>query len=145
MVPVLGVGPKKVPDTFNASRDGGARTHRATDILAPKGTPVVAATSGKILRVSDNHLGGHTIYMLDDSARFLYYYAHLDRYSDLPAPGVHVQQGDVLGYVGMTGNAPVPHLHFQAMRWDATRRDYWNCVAVDVLHYFTLIGQEREP
>lgn len=145
MVPVQGVPPTKVPDSFNETRDDGARMHRATDILAPKGTPVLAASAGKILRMSTNRLGGITIYMLDDSARFLYYYAHLEGYSDLPTPGGHVQQGDVLGYVGMTGNAPVTHLHFQAMRWDPKRRDYWNCDPVDVRPYFTLTGKAREP
>jgi len=144
MVPVTGVAPKQVPDSFNEPRDDG-RIHRATDILAPKGTPVVAAAAGNILRMSTNRLGGITIYMLDDASRFLYYYAHLDGYSQLPTPGGHVKQGDVLGYVGKTGNAPVTHLHFQAMRWDPARRDYWNCPAVDVRPYFTLTGKEREP
>jgi murein DD-endopeptidase MepM/ murein hydrolase activator NlpD len=144
MVPVLGIGPAKVPDTFNASRDGGERVHRATDILAPKGTPVLAASAGKILRMSENHLGGITIYMLDAHQRFLYYYAHLDHYAGDISPGTSVFQGEVLGYVGMTGNAPVTHLHFQAMRWDPSRHDYWNCDPVDVRQFFTLPGKEED-
>jgi murein DD-endopeptidase MepM/ murein hydrolase activator NlpD len=144
MVPVHGIGPSKVRDTFNEPRDGG-RLHRATDILAPSGTPVVAAADGTILRMSQNALGGVTIYILDTQARFLYYYAHLERYSDLVSPGVRVQQGDILGYVGKTGNATVPHLHFQAMRWDPNRRDYWNGAPVDVRPYFTLTGTGRAP
>jgi len=142
MVPVVGVEPEKVPDTFKQAR-GGNRTHRATDILATLGTPVVAVAPGKLLRLSNNALGGITIYMLDANGRFLYYYAHLDRYADRLKAGITVRQGDLLGYVGKTGNAPVPHLHFQAMRWDPKRRDYWNGDPVDIRPYFRLSGQER--
>lgn len=141
MVPVVGVAPAKIPDSFNEARDGG-RTHRATDILVPQGTPVLAAESGTVLRISKNTLGGNTIYMTDDGGRFIYYYAHLLRYADGLAAGAHVSQGDVIAYVGMTGNAPVPHLHFQVMRREA-RRDYWNGTAVDVRPFFTLIGRAR--
>jgi murein DD-endopeptidase MepM/ murein hydrolase activator NlpD len=141
MVPVLGVAPARIPDSFNEPRDGG-RIHRATDILVPQGTPVLAAESGTVLRLSENKLGGTTIYMTDDGGRFIYYYAHLLRYADGLAAGAHVWQGDVLGYVGMTGNAPVPHLHFQVMRRE-TRRDYWNGTAVDVRPFFTLVGRAR--
>ena len=141
MVPVVGVAPGKIPDSFNEPRDGG-RTHRATDILVPQGTPVLAAESGTVLRISQNTLGGNTIYMTDDGGRFIYYYAHLLRYADGLAAGAHVSQGDVIAYVGMTGNAPVPHLHFQVMRREA-RRDYWNGTAVDVRPFFTLIGRAR--
>lgn len=141
MVPVIGVAPDHIPDSFNEARDGG-RTHRATDILAPEGTPIVAAAPGTILRLSQNALGGITIYETDDSGHWIYYYAHMERYVDGLAAGAHVSQGDILGYVGMTGNAPVPHLHFQAMRREA-RRDYWNGTAVDVRPFFTLIGRAR--
>ena len=142
MVPVEGVGPSGVEDTFNEPRSDG-RTHRASDILVPMGTRVVAAESGTIMRLSRNALGGITIYMLDDSGRFIFYYAHLERYADGIAPQEHVMQGDLLGYVGMTGNAPVPHLHFQAMRRDPGRRDYWNSPALDVRSFFTLSGRVR--
>lgn len=144
MVPVAGIAPARVPDTFNAPRDGG-RIHRATDILAPMGTPVVAAEAGTILRLSQNALGGNTLYIADDDGRFIYYYAHLSRYSDHAATGAHVWQGTVIGYVGMTGNAPVPHLHFQAIRNDPAHPDYWNGAAVDVRPYFTLTGRTVEP
>ena len=142
MVPVEGVAPEAVGDTFNEPRSDG-RTHRASDILVPMGTRVVAAESGTIMRLSENALGGITIYMLDDSGRFIFYYAHLEGYADGLAAREHVMQGDLLGYVGMTGNAPVPHLHFQAMRRDAGRRDYWNSPALDVRAFFTLIGRVR--
>ncbi|HSU97626.1 MAG TPA: M23 family metallopeptidase [Gemmatimonadaceae bacterium] len=142
MVPVEGVQPSGVSDSFNDRRDNG-RTHRASDILVPKGTPVVAAESGTIMRLSRNALGGITIYMMDESGRFIFYYAHLEGYADGLVPKEHVLQGDLLGYVGMTGNAPVPHLHFQAMRRDPNRRDYWNSPAVDVRTFFTIPGKVR--
>ncbi len=142
MVPVEGVAPSQVPDSFNEGRSDG-RTHRASDILVPMGTRVVAAESGTIMRLSQNALGGTTIYMTDDSGRFIFYYAHLEKYADGLAAQEHVMQGDLLGYVGMSGNAPVPHLHFQAMRRDAGRRDYWNSPAVDVRTFFTLTGRVR--
>jgi peptidoglycan LD-endopeptidase LytH len=146
MVPVVGVAPNDVRDTFNEARDNGGRIHRATDIMATRGSVIVAASPGKILRLSRSPLGGITIYQLDDNGRFLYYYAHLDHYAEQLSVGQHVAQGDVLGYVGSSGNADpgAPHLHFQAMRWDASRRDYWNGAPVDVRPFFQLIGQERE-
>lgn len=143
MVPVVGVSPSGIPDSFNEARDGG-RTHRASDIMAPTGTPVVAAEAGSVARLSQNGLGGITIYMTDDSGRFVYYYAHLSGYAAGLAERAHVSQGDLLGYVGMTGNAPVPHLHFQVMRRDLARRDYWNGTPVDVRRFFTLTGRLRE-
>lgn len=142
MVPVEGVAPGGVSDSFNEPRSDG-RTHRASDILVPMGTRVVAAEAGTIMRLSQNALGGTTIYMTDDSGRFIFYYAHLEKYADGLAAQEHVLQGDLLGYVGMTGNAPAPHLHFQAMRRDPDRRDYWNSPAVDVRTFFTLTGRVR--
>src|SRR5574341_1859127 len=98
-------------------REGGARRHGAIDILAPRGTPVLAADDGSILRVGFNTLGGLTIYQSDPEKRFVYYYAHLDRYASTLRDGSPVSRGDVIGYVGSTGNAPpnTPHLHFQVM------------------------------
>lgn len=143
MVPVEGVAPSGVSESFNEPRSGG-RTHRANDIMAPMDTRVLAAESGTIMRLSHNALGGTTIYMTDDTGRFIFYYAHLKKYADGLAAKEHVMQGDLLGYVGMTGNAPVPHLHFQAMRRDPNRRDYWNSPAIDVRSYFTLTGRMRD-
>jgi murein DD-endopeptidase MepM/ murein hydrolase activator NlpD len=142
MVPVEGVAPSGVSDSFNEPRSDG-RTHRANDIIVPMGTRVVAAESGTIMRLSQNALGGTTIYMTDDSGRFIFYYAHLEKYADGLVAQEHVLQGDLLGYVGMTGNAPIPHLHFQAMRRDTSRRDYWNSPAIDVRTFFTLTGRVR--
>jgi peptidoglycan LD-endopeptidase LytH len=132
MVPVHGVDPANVTDSFNDPRDGGARTHQAVDILAPRGTPVIAATDGVVLRMRSNTLGGITIYAVDSDRRFVYYYAHLERYEDGLAEGQSVVQGQVLGYVGTSGNAPehIPHLHFQVMKMRADGR-WWDGEPVD--------------
>jgi len=145
MVPVEGVNPRELRDSFNDARDGG-RTHRATDILAPRGTPVVAAIDGEVLRLRQNSAGGITAYLVDDERRYVYYYAHLDHYSDKITEGLRVQQGFVIGYVGTSGNAPpdTPHLHFQAMRLDPGQRDWWNGTPVDVRQFITRTGKVRE-
>jgi putative YhbY family RNA-binding protein len=142
MVPVAGVRPDRVPDTFNSARSGG-RVHRAVDILAPRGTPVLAADSGRVYRMRANALGGITIYATDPGERFVYYYAHLDHYRDGLAEGVPVAKGEVLGYVGTTGNAPpdTPHLHFQVMRIREARR-WWDGIPVDPRPYFAFSGTE---
>jgi|SRR5579862_1922681 len=117
MVPVLGVSPSQVRDSYDAARDGGRR-HLAQDILASRGTPVLAADDGAILRIGTNALGGNVIWAADSSKRFAYYYAHLDRYARGLHEGQQIRRGDVIGYVGTTGNAPadLPHLHFQVVR-----------------------------
>ena len=145
MVPVVGVAPTALRDSYNDARSGG-RTHRALDIPAPRGTPVIAAAEGTILSMRQNTLGGTTLYLLDSQRRFVYYYAHLERYHDRMSQGVTVRQGDVLGYVGTSGNAPrnFPHLHFQAMRVDPSRRDWWNGSPVDIRPYFRIAGRERD-
>jgi murein DD-endopeptidase MepM/ murein hydrolase activator NlpD len=144
MVPVLGVLPGDVGDSFNAPR-GDGRTHRATDIPAARGTLVVAAADGRVIMMRENALGGITVYLVDRAQRFVYYYAHLERYAEGLSEGMDVAQGALLGYVGTTGNAPAnfPHLHFQALRLDRSRRDWWNGPPVDVRPYFTLTGRQR--
>ncbi|MGI8619715.1 MAG: M23 family metallopeptidase [Gemmatimonadaceae bacterium] len=144
MVPVAGVAPSALRDSFNDARSG-ERTHRALDIPARRGTPVVATANGAILSMRQNSLGGTTLYLVDSQRRFVYYYAHLDRYHDRVSQGVEVRQGDVLGYVGTSGNGPrnFPHLHFQALRVDPTRRDWWNGRPVDLRTHFKLAGRER--
>jgi murein DD-endopeptidase MepM/ murein hydrolase activator NlpD len=130
-VPVAGADMSKVEDSFYEPRDGG-RTHRAIDILAPRGTPILSADDGKILRMSTSELGGISMYTVDPDARLVYYYAHMDRYNDAMSPGREIVRGDTLGYVGTTGNAPkdTPHLHFQVMRWPADNK-YWDGEAID--------------
>ena len=125
--PVAGFDGRPLDNSYDDPRDGGSRRHHAIDIMAPRGTPVLSVQDGRILRLSTNRKGGISIYATDTEERFVFYYAHLDRYHR----GVHVGQtlmrGDTIGYVGTTGNAPdnVPHLHFQLMRMPADRK-YWN-------------------
>ncbi len=142
MVPVDGIAPRAVPNTFDAKR--GARTHEALDIMAPKGTPVVAAVDGVIVRLTTNDLGGITIYQVDPDDRFVYYYAHLDRYAKGLAEGQRVSQGEVIGYVGTTGNAPpnAPHLHFQVMKL-VDQRAWWSGIPLNPLPYLTQPGRAR--
>jgi peptidoglycan LD-endopeptidase LytH len=145
-IPVAGVSPSKIEDSFTASRDS-ERQHNAVDILAPRNTPVLAADDGVILRMSTSPLGGITIYAADRDQEFVYYYAHLDHYRDGVAPGSKIQKGDTLGFVGTTGNAPkdVPHLHFQIMLWPADGK-FWNGEPVNpypVLRGLTSSGVAR--
>lgn len=143
MVPVEGVRPEKVPDTYWQPRDGGARTHQAVDILAKRGTPVLSADSGTVLRLSKNTLGGITIYATDPARRFVFYYAHLDGYAPGLFEGKPVAQGEVLGYVGTTGNAPknTPHLHFQVMRY-VDARQWWNGPPFDPRPFLAQVGAQ---
>ena len=114
IIPVEGVGRDELSDTWGQSRSGGARRHEAIDITAPQGTPVLAAAPGVVEKLFVSERGGITAYVRSADRRVIYYYAHLDRY----APGLSEQQqvraGQLLGYVGTTGNvAPGgPHLHF---------------------------------
>ena len=145
MVPVDGIEPRRLPDTFYEKRDG-VRIHEAQDIIAPRGTPVLAAIDGKILRMSQNTLGGITLYAIDSDDHYVFYYAHLDHYSDIVTVGREVRQGEVLGYVGTSGNAPpdTPHLHFQVMRKAEGHRDWWNGTPIDVRPFMTMRGEKRD-
>lgn len=113
LVPVEGVSYAKLTDTFDQPR-GQERHHEALDIMAPKGTPVRAAGDGKVVKLFDSKPGGITLYQFDPSEQHAYYYAHLDKYADGVKEGMQVKRGDLLGYVGTTGNADpnAPHLHF---------------------------------
>lgn len=136
VVPVAGVALDRIPDTFGAAR--GARRHGALDIMAPRGTPVLSADDGRILRLGTNALGGITIYATDASERLVYYYAHLDRYAGGVTAGMRLARGDTIGFVGTTGNAPpnAPHLHFQVMV-PVPGRKYWEGEPVDPRPYLT--------
>lgn len=142
MVPVDGVAPSRVADTYAARR--GDRRHDALDIFARRGTEVVASVRGEILRVSSNALGGNTIYAVDEGRRFVFYYAHLDRYHRRAKVGARIAPGDVIGYVGTTGNAPrdLPHLHFQVMRMVAGPR-WWEGPPVNPHPYLARPGKAR--
>ena len=110
-MPVNGVRPRGLADTWHAAR-GEGRRHEGIDIFAKRGTAVRSATEGLVLRVGSNRLGGQVVWVLGPGGQ-RHYYAHLDRFSDV-APGMRVEQGRVLGYVGNTGNAAgtPPHLHY---------------------------------
>ena len=137
IVPVAGADMTHVEDSFNDSRDG-ERVHRAIDILAPRGTPILSADDGRIVRMTTSTLGGISMYTVDPEQRIVYYYAHMDRYNDAMTTGKTISKGDTLGFVGTTGNAPkdTPHLHFQVMRWPADGK-YWNG---EPINPFDLLG-----
>jgi murein DD-endopeptidase MepM/ murein hydrolase activator NlpD len=143
LVPVAGVAVSQLTDSFDEGRDGG-RVHRALDILAPRGTPVLAADDGRVLRVRPNALGGNTVYATDPKGRVVYYYAHLDAYQPGLAEGQTIARGDVLGIVGTTGNAPkdTPHLHFQVMSMPADGK-YWDGDAINPYPLFLLLHAAR--
>jgi len=125
IIPVEGVDAGDLRDTFDALRPGG-RLHRAIDIIAPRGTPVLAAADGEIIRLSHNKRGGNTIYQMDADKKLVFYYAHLDRYADDIIPGDYARQGDVIGYVGNTGNAGAGNCHLHFSIWAVTDpKQYW--------------------
>jgi murein DD-endopeptidase MepM/ murein hydrolase activator NlpD len=130
LVPVEGVQPDQLVRSFSDARGG--RHHEALDILAPRNTPVKAVESGKIARLFYSKAGGITVYQFDPTEQYCYYYAHLERYADGLAEGQPVQKGQVLGYVGVSGNAPkdAPHLHFAVFRLTAAKR-WWEGTAID--------------
>ena len=111
-LPVQGIGPEALHPDFYDER--GQRGHEAIDIMAARGQPVLAVEDGKIVKLFNSVRGGLTIYQFDPTQTYAYYYAHLDRYADGIVEGMTVRRGDVIGYVGSTGNADAsnPHLHF---------------------------------
>jgi murein DD-endopeptidase MepM/ murein hydrolase activator NlpD len=113
MLPVFGVQPSDLTRSFTMHRSGG-RLHEALDIMAKRNTPVIAANDGVIANISVNPLGGNTIYQTDNAGEYVFYYAHLQRYARGIKEGSRVAKGQIIGFVGTTGNAPptIPHLHF---------------------------------
>jgi murein DD-endopeptidase MepM/ murein hydrolase activator NlpD len=117
---------------FAQRRAGGARVHEAVDILAPRHTPVVAVEDGTIARLFNSKTGGITIYQFDPTEQFCYYYAHLQRYVPGLRDGKKVSKGEVIGYVGTTGNAQpnTPHLHFAIFQLTDAKR-WWEGRPID--------------
>lgn len=130
-IPVQGVTAAQLHDTFSEARAQG-RVHEALDIMAPRGTPVLAVADGTVEKLFTSIPGGLTIYQFEPSGRYAYYYAHLDRYAD----GLHEKQaihrGEVIGYVGSTGNADpsAPHLHFAIFEL-GPERQWWKGTALN--------------
>ncbi|MFZ2491811.1 MAG: M23 family metallopeptidase [Thermoanaerobaculia bacterium] len=136
-LPVSGVTHAELRDTYDQAR--GSRRHDAIDILAPMGTPVVAAVDGTVRKLFISKAGGLTIYQFDEAESYLYYYAHLDRYRDGIGEGDRVKRGEIIGYVGVTGNAGnTPHLHFSIERLPPTK-EWWKGTAVNP--YPVLMGR----
>ena len=148
IVPVRGVKQLDIPDTFEDLRgDHGERRHEAVDIMASRGTPVLSADDGWVLKLHRSTAGGITIYATDSGERYIYYYAHLDHYGDGLREGMKLSKGDVIGYVGTTGNAPkdTPHLHFAILRMDADKK-WWKGTPVDPRPLLVgKLAERREP
>ncbi|MFL5579575.1 MAG: M23 family metallopeptidase [Gemmatimonadaceae bacterium] len=117
VLPVQGFHAADLRDSYTEPRSG-ARVHHALDILAPRGTPVVSAADGRVLKLHESRAGGLMVYAADASDRFILMYGHLDRYEVGLQSGMPLVRGQVIGYVGTTGNAPpgTPHLHFVIAR-----------------------------
>ena len=125
LIPVQGVSAASLVDTYEQSR-GQGRRHDAIDIMAPRGMPVVAVADGVVMKLFNSVRGGITLYHLAPDRRTIYYYAHLDRYAPGVAEGQALRRGQVLGYVGNTGDAGPGnyHLHFEVSTTADPRR-YW--------------------
>jgi murein DD-endopeptidase MepM/ murein hydrolase activator NlpD len=130
LLPVAGFDRRGLRDEFADARTG--HPHEALDLLAPRGTPVLAADDGFVAKLFTSARGGLTVYQFDPTQTYCYYYAHLDAY----APGLHegatLGKGSLLGFVGTTGNSPpgTPHLHFAIFRLGPEKR-WWQGTALD--------------
>ena len=136
IVPVQGVHAEDLRDDFNEMRGG--RRHEAIDIMAPRGTPVLAADDGSVVKLFLSKPGGLTVYQFDDSRTYCYYYAHLNSYALGLKEGTPLRKGDVLGYVGSGGNASpdAPHLHFAIFILGPERR-WWEGSPIDPYGFLT--------
>ena len=132
VMPVAGVKPTELVDTFTQARSGG-RAHDAIDIMAQRGTPVIAAAPGTVEKLFNSRLGGNTVYLRSPGRRLIYYYAHLDAYAPALAEGQVLRTGAALGTVGSTGNADpaAPHLHFAILQTEPAAKWYEPAIAVN--------------
>lgn len=131
VLPVQGIRPEQLQNTFDDSR-GGGRVHEAIDIMAPRNTPVLAVEDGRVAKLFTSKQGGLTLYQFDPSETYAYYYAHLESYADGIKEGMMLRRGQVVGYVGTSGNAnPAgPHLHFAIFRLTPEKR-WWEGAPVN--------------
>jgi murein DD-endopeptidase MepM/ murein hydrolase activator NlpD len=130
-MPVRGVERSALRSSF-AEKRGADRVHEAIDILAARHTPVIAVEDGTIARLFASQAGGTTIYQFDPGSTYVYYYAHLQRYAPGLEEGAKVRRGDVIGYVGTSGNAPedTPHLHFAIFKM-TDKKQWWQGTPID--------------
>lgn len=131
IVPVQGISAAQLSNTFEDSR-GSDRVHNAIDIMAPRGTPVFAVADGYVEKLFDSKQGGLTLYQFEPSGTYVYYYAHLDGYAKGMVEGKPLRQGELIGYVGSTGNADLasPHLHF-AVSLLGPEKQWWKATAIN--------------
>lgn len=142
-IPVSGIKRKDLRDTFTDDRSEG-RVHGALDIMAPKGTAVVAAADGKILRLFSSAKGGLTIYQANPDGTIVFYYAHLDRYADNVIDGQKVRKGETIGYVGDTGNAGAGNFHLHFAIWiPVDPKRYWEGVNINPYPLLKEAGEKR--
>ncbi len=131
IVPVAGIKPGQLRDTYSEARSEG-RIHNALDIMAPRSAQVLAATTGKIVKLFNSVRGGITIYQLSGDQKTILYYAHLERYADGLTEGRVANQGEVIGYVGDTGNAGAGNYHLHFAMWSVTDpKRYWDGVNIN--------------
>ena len=130
-LPIRGLTARDIHDTFNEGRSNG-QPHEAVDLLAPRGTPILAVAAGVIQKLFLSKPGGITIYEFDPQGEYCYYYAHLERYAEGLHEGMRVRQGEVIGYVGTSGNAPpnTPHLHFAIFQL-GPEKHWWQGTAIN--------------
>jgi len=136
LLPVQGLRREQLRDSFSEGRGG--HLHEAMDIMAARNTPVMAVEDGRLAKLSLSAQGGNTIYQFDPSETYAYYYAHLERYADGLHEGDRLRRGQVIGYVGTSGNAPPesPHLHFAILRL-TSEKQWWKGTALDPFLVFT--------
>ena len=144
IIPVAGVGPSELRNSYGSPRSGG-RTHEGIDIFAPEGTPVLAAAAGVIAGRDSSALGGISLYLRDLDGRTIYFHGHLQRFRADLKEGDLVRQGDVLAYVGHTGNAlpGSPHLHFSAYTVEDPNR-WWRGRNLDPCDLLPCVVPEDE-
>jgi murein DD-endopeptidase MepM/ murein hydrolase activator NlpD len=142
LIPVRGVRAADLHDNFDETRGG--HRHEALDIMAPRGTPVLATGDGNVVKLFLSKPGGITVYQFDVSQNYCYYYAHLDRYAPGLKEGAFLRKGEILGYVGSTGNASpeAPHLHFAIFKLGPEKR-WWEGTPIDPYRF--LVGRAILP
>ena len=134
IIPVKDFDGRRLVDNYAEVR--GSHPHEALDIVAPRGTPVIAVDDGRVAKLFLSKPGGITLYQFDPGEHYAYYYAHLDRYAEGITEGMQLKRGDVIGYVGSTGNASpdAPHLHFAIFRL-GPERQWWKGEALNPYPY----------